>query len=134
MPPQRAYAAAVDDVGAALGAPAEEDAAGVDGRDAMGEALGMAGDPVPMGEALGRADEPVLVGRATALVVSGTTLEGSTATLLAEGTEEEVPDPSPRARIRAAAASAATMTMAWVLPVGRSGCIEASTTNRLSVP
>lgn len=39
-----------------------------------------------------------------------------------------------RARILLAAASAATMTMACVLPVGRSGWIEASTTNRLSVP
>jgi len=43
-------------------------------------------------------------------------------------------DAVPRARIFAAAASAATMTMACVFPVGRSGCIEASTTKRLSVP
>ena len=39
-----------------------------------------------------------------------------------------------RARILAAAASATTWTVACKFPVGRSGCMEASTTKRLSVP
>lgn len=43
-------------------------------------------------------------------------------------------DETSKAAILTAAASDTTMMMAWVLPVGRSGWIEASTTNKLSVP
>jgi hypothetical protein len=45
----------------------------------------------------------------------------------AETATLEEPAPLPCSRIRATAASAAIMTMAWVLPVGRSGWILAST-------
>jgi len=43
-------------------------------------------------------------------------------------------DPVERARIRLATFSATTMTIAGVFPVGKSGLILASTTNKLSVP
>ncbi len=46
----------------------------------------------------------------------------------------ELEDEVVRAAIFDAAISATTATMAWVFPVGRSGWIEASTMNKLSVP
>ena len=105
-------------------------------------------------EAMGEADETGVedstgagVGAAGVLVAVGAAEDSTGATEEATGMAELVAsgvaegagtvgllEPPPRARIRAAAASAATMTMAWVFPVGRSGWMEASTTNKLSVP
>ena len=62
-----------------------------------------------------------------------TELVASVTRVVAFGAAVEFPVPDPRAKIFAAAVSAATMTIACVFPGGKSGCIEASTTKRLSV-
>jgi len=140
-----------DDVGVEAGADligvsAGEDATGEDAtgedataeavgtRETLDEAMGATDEATLLGETTGTADALVMLGRGAALEGLEMTLLETGAALLVAETVGLVPEPLLRARMRDAAASAATMTMAWVLPVGRSGCIEASTTNRLSVP